>query len=396
MASVEKRDRNGKITWTVRWRDGAAQKRKTFEYERDAKAFRSKVETDKSTGSYVDPQAGKIKFAEYAQRWLDVQTFEDSTREATELRLRVHANPHLGHVQLQSLRPSTLQAWVRALQSELAPRTVRVVYSNVSAVLNAAVDDGLIAKNPCRAGSIRLPKLDTKRIEPWLPEELSAVVEGLPERFAVMAIIGAGLGLRQGEIFGLAVEDVDFLRGIVRVRRQVKISRNQLIFALPKNRKEREVPLPDSVAQALAAHLAQYPAIEVELPWEAVGGRSCSPRLILSTREAGALNRNYINAKVWKPALQAAGLDASRQNGMHMLRHLYASMLLDAGESIRSLAEYLGHEDPGFTLRVYTHLMPSSGQRTKKAVDQVLGRLGQAAAAEPSAPTVPRGASVGA
>jgi len=57
---------------------------------------------------------------------------------------------------------------------------------------------------------------------------------------------------------------------------------------------------------------------------------------------------------------------------MHALRHFYASVLLDAGESIKALSEYLGHSDPGFTLRTYTHLMPSSEQRTRQAIDLVL------------------------
>jgi integrase len=53
--------------------------------------------------------------------------------------------------------------------------------------------------------------------------------------------------------------------------------------------------------------------------------------------------------------------------------HFYASVLLDAGESIRALAEYVGHADPGFTPRVYTHLMPSSEDRARPAIDRVLG-----------------------
>lgn len=54
---------------------------------------------------------------------------------------------------------------------------------------------------------------------------------------------------------------------------------------------------------------------------------------------------------------------------MHALRHAYASVLLDAGESIKALSEYLGHSDPGFTVRMYTHLLPSSETRTRKAID---------------------------
>lgn len=56
---------------------------------------------------------------------------------------------------------------------------------------------------------------------------------------------------------------------------------------------------------------------------------------------------------------------------MHALRHFYASLLLACGENIKTLSLYLGHGDPGFTLRVYTHLMPSSHERTLRAVDEV-------------------------
>jgi site-specific recombinase XerD len=58
---------------------------------------------------------------------------------------------------------------------------------------------------------------------------------------------------------------------------------------------------------------------------------------------------------------------------MHALRHPYASVLLDAGESVKALSGYLGHSDPGFTLRVYTHLLPTSHERTRSAVDSFFG-----------------------
>lgn len=61
---------------------------------------------------------------------------------------------------------------------------------------------------------------------------------------------------------------------------------------------------------------------------------------------------------------------------MHALRHYYASVLLDSGENIKALAEYLGHSDPGFTLRTYTHLMPNSQDRARKAIDAAFGVSG--------------------
>ncbi|MGB3763048.1 MAG: site-specific integrase, partial [Ornithinimicrobium sp.] len=145
---------------------------------------------------------------------------------------------------------------------------------------------------------------------------------------------------------------------------------NQLVFAPPKANKTRTVPLPSTVADELNAHLQRFPARHVALPWETPTSKT-SERvpLILTSRERRALNRNYFNSGPWKRAQATAGIADSRDNGMHALRHWYASVLLDAGESIRAVSEYLGHSDPGFTLRTYTHLMPTSSERTRTAVD---------------------------
>lgn len=172
-----------------------------------------------------------------------------------------------------------MQSWVRAKQQELSPRTVRLLFSLLSSILNAAVDDERIAKNPCRSSSIKLPKLDDRKIVPWTDEQVVALRRALPERYAVMLTMTTGLGLRQGEVFGLTVEDVDFLRGTVRVQRQVAIVGNRLVFSLPKNRKVREVPLPSSVRDVLSAHLAAHPARPVTLPWETPSGQPVTARL---------------------------------------------------------------------------------------------------------------------
>ena len=55
----------------------------------------------------------------------------------------------------------------------------------------------------------------------------------------------------------------------------------------------------------------------------------------------------------------------------HALRHFYAGTALHEGEAIKAMSEYLGHADPGFTLRTYTHLMEKSAERPKRAVDAV-------------------------
>ncbi|MXM66937.1 tyrosine-type recombinase/integrase [Streptomyces sp. HUCO-GS316] len=128
---------------------------------------------------------------------------------------------------------------------------------------------------------------------------------------------------------------------------------------------------PESVAFALAAHLNRHPATEITLPWKTLDGPPVTASLLFTGSAGLALDRNRFNDRVWRPALRAVDIETGRDNGMHALRHFYASVLLDAGESIKALSEYLGHHDPGFTLRTYTHLMPSSETRTRAAVDRV-------------------------
>ena len=95
--------------------------------------------------------------------------------------------------------------------------------------------------------------------------------------------------------------------------------------------------------------------------------------LMFTNRDRGPLTRAYFTHNAWKPALQGAGLERNRENGMHALRHHYASVLLENGVSIRAVSEYLGHHDPGFTLRTYAHLMPESEDRARAAIDASLG-----------------------
>ena len=151
--------------------------------------------------------------------------------------------------------------------------------------------------------------------------------------------------------------------------RQVKLVRGRLIFAPPKGGKVRDVPLPESVSHRLADHARRYPPVDITLPWGTSAGEPRSVPLYLTTPSGTALSRTAFNSGVWKPAIRAAGIPDNRHNGMHVLRHTYASVLLDAGESIKALSAYLGHSDPGFTLRIYTHLLPTSEDRTRRAID---------------------------
>jgi integrase len=139
--------------------------------------------------------------------------------------------------------------------------------------------------------------------------------EALPQRYRALADLGAGLGLRQDEAFGLAVDDVDFPHRVVHVRRRVRIVGSQMTFAPPKGGKERDVPLPESVALRLSAHIAVYPSAGVTLPWKVPDGKPVTARLLVSTPQGGAVHRSAFNVSRWQAALAAAGIPAGRENG---------------------------------------------------------------------------------
>jgi integrase len=363
--------------WRVRYLapDGMERGR-SFDRKLDADRFRATVEADLLRGTYVDPEAGRITLAAYAETWLSALLTDAPTIERVESRVRRHIMPVLGDKTLAQLaqRPSVIRAWLSGL--DLAPTSARGVLAHLSAMLQAAVDDGLIIRNPCAAGSVKRPKVPKKKVVPWTTPAVAAVRAALPARYRVLADLGASLGLRQGETFGLSPDDFNWPRGsVAHIRRQVRVVRGQQCFAAPKGDKERDVPVPESVRDRVSASLAAFPAVPVTLPWREPGGEPVTARLIVTTGARRAVNRSYFNQHVWHPALARAGVPGERSDGFHALRHYFASALVASGEvDIRTVAEYLGHDDPGFTLRVYSHLMPGHDDRMRAVIDGLLGQ----------------------
>jgi integrase len=375
------------MRYKVRYLDPTGrEKSKAFpdKQKKVAEDFLNRVEHEINRGSYTDPNAGKVPFRVYGEKWLTSQTFEESTRESTGGRLRNHIYPHLGDKYLDAIKPSDIREWDRKLQQKgLAPSHRQVLFIHVQSIFNAAIDDEMVRKNPCNASSVRKPQIPARKIVPWPDERVHAVQDAMAERYKITVTLGAGLGLRQGEVFGIAIDDVDFDNDAVKVVRQVKIVYGKPCFGPPKRGKNREVPLPASVAQAIRDHIVKFPPITITLPWQHPGGDPVSATIIVYSRDHTAAWRPVYNQWTWAPALAKANVARTKRvDGFHALRHFYASTLLDAGETITALADYLGHSDPGFTLRTYTHLMPSSKDRTRRAVDKVFGP-------RPAAPTRP-------
>ncbi len=201
---------------------------------------------------------------------------------------------------------------------------------------------------------------------PLETEQVHALVDALPERYRALVITAAGTGLRQGELFGLTLEHVDFLaRRLDVVQQLVMLTGAQLTFGPPKtDASRRNVPLPVVVLDAMAAHLAAWPVGELGLVF---------------TNDAGEPIRRTRFSDVWRPAVKAAGIP--KGTGFHALRHYYASLLIRHGESVKVVQARLGHASAAETLDTYSHLWPDSDDNTRAAVDAVLSAGSRSAVA---------------
>ena len=273
---------------------------------------------------------------------------------------------------LGSIRPSELQTWVRRLEQDLAPSTIGVVDSFVAGIFRSAVRDRLLAVSP--RVDVRRPRPEPKRVEPLATDRVAALIAAMPDRYRALVVVAAGTGLRHGEALGLEVETVDFLRRTLGVRQQLVTMPGRPPYPAPPKTpsSHRTVPLPQVVVDALAAHLAAFPGRRGRAPGHR---RQAGPKA--TSGPAGVHRRRSPDRRtrfstIWRPTAAAAGLP----DGVtyHDLRHYYASLLIAHGESVKVVQRRLGHKSAVETLDTYSHLWPDSEDRTREAVDEVLGQ----------------------
>lgn len=397
--------------WQVRWRDGAGEQQKeNFAKRSQADTRAATIEADLARGLYVDPAAGKESFRAVAERWRTSAVHRDGTGSRVERALRLHIYPTFGDRPIVTIRPSEVQAWVKDRSQVLAPSTLRVTFAYMVTVMHTAVRDRTIALNPC--AGIKLPEARRPEIVPLQRDAVHALIEAAPSRYRAMILFAVASGLRQGEVFGLEVDCVDFLRREVTVRQQLVTPDKDVeaeegetpesYLGEPKTHESyRTVPLATQAVNALATHLQLHPAVTVEIE-DRTDPRKPKRRkaqMLFSTERKDVLKRSgwsrtwarmeeKANAALSKAYAEsyAAWVQRGRPEGaepalvqvpgeasMHDLRHFYASALIKNRESVKTVQRRLGHSKPSITLDTYTHLWPDDEDTTRVAIEAVLG-----------------------
>ncbi len=334
---------------------------KTFDRRIDAQRWLTNELSKIDRGEWVDPRAGQTPFAWVAERWMAGRTaLRPGTQARDESYLRSLILPRFGDRPIGSIHPSDLEAWIADLLAEgKAPRTVHKGWQIIAGVLRVAARDRLIPSSP--AHDIRLPRIEHNEPVAFTVDEVMRLADEIDPRYRALVLIGAFGGLRIGELGGLQLGDFDPLRRVVHVRRGLSDVRGRVVVGPPKTRRSiRTVSLPRSIAEEVAAHVAR---LETSDPaaW------------MFPAPEGGPIRRTAWNRRIWKPALAAAGLDASF--GTHTLRRSQVALLIAQGEHPKVIADRLGHTSVRTVLDVYGHLYEGTDEAAAQRLeDQINAR----------------------
>ncbi len=216
-------------------------------------------------------------------------------------------------------------------------------------------DDLVRAKRP-----VRLPAVLS-------PDEVSALLRQLHGTHWLMASLLDGAGLRLMECLRLRVKDIDF-------------AYRQILVRDGKGGKDRVTMFPETAVQPVQAQLGHAKRLheldlregfgETHLPY-ALARKYPAPAMKRSADpDDGVIRRHHLHesvlARAVKEARRCAGI--AKPVSAHVLRHSFATHLLQSGYDIRTVQELLGHADVSTTM-IYTHVLNRGGKGVRSPLD---------------------------
>jgi integrase len=292
--------------------------------------------------------------AEFAEKWQAEILIhrKPSTVKAAKSHLKTYILPLLGKMQLDELGRERQQAFATRLVGQVARKTVVNVLGTLSTMLTTAKEWGYIYEG-LKLGTLALPESPLRPTAGFFSgEEAKKIIASANDPYRTMFAIAAMTGLRAGEILGLMLEDIDFDRKMLHVRRSAYCGSIQTV----KSKSSRApLPIPDALAEMLRQFLTSW--------------RPNPAKLLFANRLGRPFNANKVVQKGLWPILEELGIDHC---GLHAFRHTHTSLLLDVGASPTVAQAQLRHSDARITLGVYGHVIGDSQRNAVEKVAELL------------------------
>jgi integrase len=378
---LPKRSANGEGTIFKRSRDDRWVAEITAGWDADGrrKFLRHSAKTRKEVADWraarlAERQAGLLRaptrqtVGGFLEAWLEdwaKTAVAPRTFESYRYVCRRHVIPAIGSVLLPKLTPQHLQKLYRQKLDAGHSRTALMVHSILHRALGQAVRWNVLARNP--ADAVDPPRHRYKEMKALSPEEAVRFLDAAKDdRLRGLYVLAVSCGLRQGELLGLKWSDIDFTEGTVQIRRTLAWVDGAFRFLDPKTLKSRRTVVLSAIAlSALKKHRAAQATERLVL-----GEAWADPELVFTTTIGTPLGKSALIRRSFKPILRKAELPDIR---FHDLRHTCASVLLAAGENMKTVQELLGHSRFSTTADTYAHTLPDQHRQAAETMDRILG-----------------------
>jgi integrase len=352
-------ERRGPRRWRARYRGPDRRERsRTFERKIDAERWLSGIQVAMTRGEWNDPARARLPLGDWSRQWLASRqpTLKATTLASYRSLLEVCILPTWERIPLAAVTHGDVTAWVAGLAGAVGASRCRKAAILLSGILEAAVRDQRLSRNPC--DGVPLPRLPEQRQRFLTLDQLSQLAVEAGEYRLMVLVLGV-CGLRFGECVALRVESIDSLRSRLLVTASVSEVGGRQVWSTPKSHRSREVPVPRSLMAELV---------------ELVDGRG--PRDLLFPSPSGTTLRSANwRRRVWAGAILRVGLPGLRP---HDLRHTAASLAIGSGASVKHVQRMLGHKDAAMTLNVYASLFEDDLDDVSARLDQALSKAAAA------------------
>ena len=341
--------------------------------------------------TYTEPS--KLTVAQWLDIWIDGHCADKKylTIKHYKSTADTHIKPALGNIRVSDLTPLHIQQFYNSLMRKpaggkqnagkgttLSAKTVRNIHGVLSKALSVAVQMDIIPANP--AGRVTLPKVEKKEIRPLTDADVKnflRAVEG--DEYADILKIILFTGLRESEAIGLTWDCVDFSAGTLKINKQLQrrtIADGGYTFAPLKNSKTRVITATPYVMQILRLRRAaqieeRFAAGELWQGWQSAAEQKTA--LVFTKPNGENINVTVLYNHV-KRIFADIGIPDSR---VHDLRHTFAVLSLQNGDSVKTVQQNLGHATAAFTLDVYGHVSEKMKQESAERMQQYIDSIAE-------------------
>ncbi len=290
----------------------------------------------------------------YLDEWMDERrnTVSARTWGVQKSIIRCRVKPGIGDVRLCKLSPADVRGLYRRLIKDgLSPSTVGNVHVIIKGALRDAVRDKSIRTNPL--DDVKPPKQERKDKDVLTPDEVRRLLNAVSgDRFECAFYLLALTGVRIGECLAMRFDCLDLEAGTITISSTLHHGE----CSAPKTTSSRRtLTLPKRALQALS-----------RLCNASDGQRG----YLFQTSTGKPVDVSNFYKWTWRPALKRAGLPESITP--HSLRHGTASLLLNQNVPVPVVSRYLGHANPGVTMKTYAHVIDGTSGMAGTAMDDAI------------------------